>query len=286
MGSLWQKLIPYISLAGEFPHPSRPQPMQRIARLGIATSLLVTPLLAAAQSNSAPITGQSVLQQMHDRYDGRWYKTLTFIQKTSRRRPDGTDAVTTWFESVRSTDAGTQLRIDVGNPNEGRGMMYTADSVWRVTNGTAAAPRADGNPFLPLIQSVYVQPVSRTAAELGRLGFDLSKAYASTRDGQPVWVVGASSASDTATSRFTVDTARRVLVHMTLVDAGQAPTDVTLGGYERAGNGWLATKIVMWSRGVAVQTEEYNDWKIDPALPAALFDLAQWSTAPHWAKKP
>lgn len=260
--------------------------MHRTARLITTIGLLVTPLAGMAQAKPAPVTGRFVLQQMHDRYDGRWYKTLTFIQKTIRRRPDGTESVQTWFESVRSTEQGTQLRIDVGNPSEGRGTMYTADSSWRITNGAAAAPRPDGNPFLPLIQSVYVQSVDKTVGELTRLGFDLTKAYATTRDGQAVWVVGASNPGDSLVSRFTVDTARRVLVHMALVTAGQPPIDVDLRGYERAGNGWLATKIVMSSRGAPMQTEEYSEWKIDPPLPASLFDLAQWSTAPHWAKKP
>jgi hypothetical protein len=66
----------------------------------------------------------------------------------------------------------------------------------------------------------------------------------------------------------------------------QPPLDVHLGGYESVGKGtWLATKIVINQNGRPVQGEEYADWKVDVPVDPALFDLQQWTTAPHWARK-
>jgi hypothetical protein len=62
------------------------------------------------------------------------------------------------------------------------------------------------------------------------------------------------------------------------------PMDVHLDKYEKAGNGWLATEVEMYSDGTPLQTEEYSDWKTGMSLSPALFDPATWSTAPHWAK--
>ena len=51
------------------------------------------------------------------------------------------------------------------------------------------------------------------------------------------------------------------------------------------GNGaWLATNILMSQGGRPVQGEEYSDWKVDVPVDPALFDVAQWTTAKHWAK--
>ena len=36
--------------------------------------------------------------------------------------------------------------------------------------------------------------------------------------------------------------------------------------------------------GRPVQIEEYTEWKVDVPVDAALFDVTQWKTAPHWAK--
>lgn len=237
-------------------------------------------------ADAQPVTGAVVVQRMHDSYAGKWYHTLTFTQKTTLRRRDGSSTEQTWLESMRYTPAaGTQLRIDFGSLADGRGVLYTADSSWRVQGGKAGPGRAEGNEFIPLIQSVYVQPVGKTIDELTRAGFDLSRGYTGSVDGQAVWMVGASSLSDTTSSRFVVDTVRRVLVQMVLSRAGQPAISVKLGGYVKAGAGWLATKIDMTSNGMPLQTEEYSDWKTDVVLPASLFDLSQWSTAPHWARK-
>ncbi|MEP6833971.1 MAG: hypothetical protein ABJB74_11275 [Gemmatimonas sp.] len=255
--------------------------------IALATLLMAGGPLPAQLEQPKPVTGLYVLQRMHDTYAGKWYKTLTFTQKTTRYTPDGTPTVQTWYESMRSSaDSGTQLRIDIGDLTLGRGMWYTADSSIQVVAGTAGVARANGNEFVPLIQGVYVEPVARTSAQLTRLGFDLTKGYHSVFEGLPVWVVGVSNSADTTGSRFVIDTVRRVVTRVVLVRRGQAAIDVSVGGYVRAGNGWLATRVAMQSRGAPMQTEEYSDWKIDTPLPASLFDVRQWSTAPHWARKP
>jgi len=45
-----------------------------------------------AGAQSVPKTGAEVFQRMHDAYAGKWYRTLTFVQKTTQRRRDGTDS--------------------------------------------------------------------------------------------------------------------------------------------------------------------------------------------------
>jgi hypothetical protein len=171
---------------------------------------------AVAVANSPTVTSQTprdgaaVLEGMRAAYAGKWYNTLTFVQKTTAARRDGTTNVSTWRESLRYTPPdGVRLRIDVGDLTAGNGMLYTADSTWSVRNGTLQGARGSGNEFLPL----------------------------------------------------------------------------ALDGYEPVGPAWLATKIVMAINGKVIQTEEYSDWKTGVELPASLFDVKTWTTAPHWAKK-
>ena len=67
---------------------------------------------------------------MHDAYGNRWFKSLIFTQATTQRDSTGKEKVSTWYESLRHTDAtGTQLRIDMGDPKVGNGVLYTADAV-------------------------------------------------------------------------------------------------------------------------------------------------------------
>jgi outer membrane lipoprotein-sorting protein len=247
---------------------------------------LVSPVtIATAAAQPSPKTGADVLQRMHDAYAGKWYKTLTFVQKTTIRRRDGTDTVNTWYESLRHTDAhGTQLRIDA-DLAAGNGVLYTADSSWVVRAGKLVATRASGNEFLPLIEGVYVQPVARTVKELDSAKIDMSRVTRGEWKGRPAWIVGASSTADTTSTQFWVDVERNVVVRMLLSPSPNVPVlDIHLDGYVPLAGGWLATKIMMTEGGKPRQGEDYSDWKANVKLDDALFSVEKWGEAKHWAK--
>lgn len=240
-----------------------------------------------SQTPKTPANGAAVLEAMRSAYAGKWYHTLTFTQKTTFHRPDGAQEET-WYETLAHTPAaGTKLRIDRGDLSAGNGILFTPDSTFPVRAGKPGTPRGTGNEFLPLIEGVYVQPVAKTISELSQMKVDMNRVIAGKWEGKPVWIVGAASAADTTSPQFWIDTDRKVLVRMMLSAApGQPPLDVHLGGYEKVGNGaWLATKIMMSQGGKPVQGEEYSGWKVDVPVDQAMFDVAQWSTVKHWAKK-
>ena len=243
---------------------------------------------AAEFRGPEPKTGAAVLQRMHDAYAGKWYSTLTFTQKTTQFPPDKDPVVSTWYESLRYVaPIGTQLRIDIGDPALGNGVLYTADSTWIVRGGTMTAARGGGNEFLPLIEGVYMQPVERTVRELATTNVDMQRVTSGRWRDRAVWIVGVATSSDSTTPQFWIDAERNVVVRMILSPAPATPVlDIRLESYVQLGGGWLATKVEMFSAGKPRQFEEYSDWKADVELPAALFDVSSWTTAPHWAKRP
>lgn len=258
---------------------------RRALALGLVFTAGGAAHLTAQARQATPRTGREVLEAMRAAYDGKWYHTLTFVQKTTFHRPDGSTQEQTWYETLRHTpQTGTQLRIDLGDLAAGNGLIFTADSTFPVRAGKPSQPRGTGNEFLPLIEGVYVQPVAQTVKDLDQMKVDLSKVSSGTWQGKPVWVVGA-TAGDTTSPQFWIEPERKLLVRMMLrPNEAQPPLDVHLGGYVRAGNGWLATKIDILQNGKPVQIEEYTDWKVDVPVDAALFDVTKWTTAPHWAK--
>jgi hypothetical protein len=252
-------------------------------RVSVTLSALI---VASGLGGQQPRDGAAVLERMHAAYAGKWYHTLTFVQKTTRTLRDGRTDVSTWHESLRHAPGSpVQLRIDVGDLSAGNGMLYTPDSTWVVRNSALQQTRGEGNEFLPLIEGVYVQPVARTVAEVSRMGMNMSKVRSGTWRDRPVWVVGATAASDTTSPQFWVDKERNVVVRAVIRPDTARTMDITLDGYVPVGPAWLATKIVMAVNGSVIQTEEYSDWKTGMDLPASLFDVKTWSTAPHWAKK-
>ena len=256
----------------------------RIRTVVTAVALAAVPALAHGQASP----GRAVLERMHAAYAGKWYRTLTFVQKTTIFRPGAPERVQTWLESLRYTPKyGVQLRIDQGELSEGRGTLYTADSAWMFRGGQLVQTRGEGNEFLPWIEGVYVQPLEQTERQVRAMGLDMNKVRKATWRGRPVTVLGASVATDTTHSQAWIDDERQVIVRMIVrADTTQPLLDVTLDDYVRAGGGWLETKVEIFIDGVLRQREEYTDFKVDVPLPESLFDPAQWSTAPHWGRKP
>jgi hypothetical protein len=253
----------------------------RSARVGLLTSLLLGAVVGQAlRGQDAP--GAAVVQSMHDMYAGKWYRTLTFVQTTTRRLKDGRDSVMTWYESASLP--GT-LRIDIGSPKDGNGVLYTADSTFRFKNGALVSSAAGGNVLLTMAFDVYVQPVPKTLAVLKAMGVDLSKVHRETWDGRPVTVIGAES-GDTRSTQFWIDRDRLVVLRQLSVLSASDPRqlDARFGDMRKAGGGWVAANVQLYIDGALVQREAYGTITADPSLSSALFDPRQWSTAPHWTR--
>lgn len=223
--------------------------------------------------------GTDVLQRMHDRYAGKWYHTLTFVQRTIVTRGDAKPDTATWYESLKDS----RLRIDVGSPTSGNGALATPDSSFGIRAGKLARATAGGNPFIPLIMGVYQQPVTQTASELKAFGFGLDSSYHTTWQGRKLTVVGAANASDTSSAQFWVDDERLVVVRVRGQLLGQPDGDIELAGYVPLQKGWLATEIHI-RLGTFKQVEQYRDWRAGMALPDAFFTVEGWSSTPHWAR--
>src|SRR6476646_1551543 len=135
----------------------------------LACLILLTGCATANINRTTPATGTELLVRMHDAYDGKWYKTLTFVQKTTITRPNGVVDKSTWYESLKSPD---RLRIDFGDPAKGNGALYTADSLYVVRGGKVTRTVASGNPFLPFVAGVYDQPIATTLQQIASYHFD------------------------------------------------------------------------------------------------------------------
>jgi hypothetical protein len=266
-----------VGLAGILLLGAVPQPAARATRSTPPAKIRVTP---------APSTGRELLALMRQRYDGRWFTTLRFTQKTTMHAANGSTSESLWYESVRSTPSGTQLRIDIGDPAQGNGVLYTADSLWQFRGGKLLGARAGGNTLLPLIQSVYVQPVERTVSDLRATGVDLARTLVSRSwQGKSVWVVGATSAGDSLSPQFWVEQDRLAVVRAIFSPVAGAPVmDLRFDKLVPLAGGWLATYCTFFVGGKLQQVEEYQDWHANVELSPALFAAETWTTAPHWAR--
>jgi hypothetical protein len=253
--------------------------------VSVAFVVGLTVAIAAVPTNPRvvpdPPPGERIVRQMHDRYAGKWFHTLTFVQQTTQWKKDGTEKRSTWYESA---SVPSLLRIDFGSPADGDGVLFTADSTFRVEKGAVTHRAAGGNDLTTLLFDVYVDPVDHTLDILRQVGYDLAKMHRDQWDGRSVYVVGADS-GDLTSPQFWVDADRLIVVrqlwHMGAND--HQVIDAQFKRYRPIGKSWIAPECQFFVDGTHIQQEEYSDIKADVPLSPDLFDVTKWSSAPHWA---
>ena len=246
----------------------------KVAFLGLVVTI-------AGFSSQGPKDGRALLQRMREAYLGKWFKTVTFVQQTTQTRNGVTDT-STWYEALKSPD---RLRIDIGDPKQGNGVVTTADSTYAVRGGKVMRTAASGNPFLPFVAGVYDQPLETTLRQIQPYKFDLSKLYTTTWEGRPTYVAGSQAASDTTSPQFWIDQERLIVVRM-IVPLNPANVtdvaDIRLEDYKPVAGGWLAVLVEIMHGGQVIQKEQYSDWRGNVALPADFFVAEKWSDVAHW----
>ena len=261
--------------------PALPLMHRRAALLAI--TLMASAPLAAQRAPDLPASGQALITRMHDAYAGRWFRTLTFVQRSTLLGPDGRERVETWYEAGRAPG---DLRIDIEDPKAGNGMMWRGDSSYRFRGGTLARAGTDGNSLIPFVMALYHQPVEATLRQLAPSRFDYARVRADSWEGRPVFVVGARDAADTLSPQFWVDAERLVLLRLieTMPRDTTQRLEVRMSRYEPLAGGWIAPYVDIFVGGRLVQKEEYSDIRGNVDLSPDLFEPSKWTTAPHWVK--
>src|ERR1700737_1167432 len=138
--------------------------------------------------NAAKIkTTEDLVQAMQKKYGKSWYKTATFVQKTTNYEKDGTKKVEIWYEALSVPGS---LRIDFTPVKDGNGILFTDNRIYIFKNGKVDANRPYVHPLMILGFDIYRLTQADALEKLKGLKFDLSIFREDTWQGRPVSVVG------------------------------------------------------------------------------------------------
>jgi len=224
-------------------------------------------------------TAEDLIQAMQKKYAKSWYKTATFVQKTTEFEKDGTSKVSTWYEALSIPG---NLRIDFMPVKDGNGILFTGGKIYSFKGGQVDSSRPFMHPLMVLGFDVYKLPYADVMTALKELKFDLSVLREDQWQGRPVYVVGAKE-GDLRSPQFWIDKEHLYFVRM-LRPAGKdsAQTQETqFNKYQRLGGGWMAPEVIFKVDGQVMTTEEYSDMRADVELDNRLFDPQFWTTV-HW----
>jgi outer membrane lipoprotein-sorting protein len=239
--------------------------------------VLLLLLLAVAPVYAKKIeNGEQVVAAMHKRYAGNWYKTLTFVQKNTEYKPDGTTQNSIWYEALSSPG---KLRIDFDPLETGNGLMFADGMQHNFKDGKLAGSQPLIHPLLVLGFDVYTQPVEKTISQLKELKMDLAIMHEDVWQGKDVYVVGAKQ-GDLRSPQFWIDKKNLYFVRM-LQPVGKNKDrlqETQFNKYQKVkGGGWVSPEVVFMIDGKRNWMEEYSDIQTDVALDANLFNTQSWA---------
>src|SRR3989442_11012935 len=222
--------------------------------LGGSTMLLVMLLvflLTLSTVHARAIkTSEGLIRGMQRKYAQSWYKTLTFVQKTTEFQADGKTKVSTWYEALYAPG---RLRIDFDPIADGNGILFANNTVYSMKGSKVENSRPFVHSLIVLGFDVYFVPVPQLLETLKQLKFDLSVMHEDTWQGRRVYVVGAQR-GDLHSTQFWIDKKNLYFVRLLRPTGkdGSATSDVQFNQYQRTkARAWDAAEVVFMNNGRA-----------------------------------
>jgi hypothetical protein len=235
--------------------------------------------VAAAKKSTAITTSSSLIREMHDRYAGKWYKTLSFDQTNTFYNSAGKEQKSQWVQRMQVPG---RLRIDFLPLSSKSGMLIQNNRVMTFDNGKRVDSRRSIQPVLTMAGDVYAIPPAITLRRLDSLGIDLDKFHEDRWDGRRVYVMGAEK-GDLTSSQIWVDADKLLLLRFIQRDKrGDRViiTDTRVGDYREIDGYDVAHEFTSYRDGKVFFREKYENVKVNEKIPPELFDASRWVSLP------
>src|SRR5256714_14074655 len=134
-------------------------------------TLCILFLIAPSTFAAKITTAEDLVQAMQKKYGKSWYKTATFVQKTTNIDKDGNQKVETWYEALSVPGS---LRIDFTPTKDGNGILFTNSQIYVFKNGKVDSNRPYVHPLMILGFDIYRLSQADAIETLAGLKFDLT----------------------------------------------------------------------------------------------------------------
>ena len=237
------------------------------------------PSKTKSASTARVTSATDLVKAMHDRYDGKYVRTMSFLQNNTSYATSGQERKSQWYEHLEIPG---KLRIAFLPATQKSGLVQVDDRVATFDNGIRVDFRPSINPLLLLTADVYVAPMANVMRSLDSLHVDTQIIRSDTWQGEPVYVIGA-KAGDTTSNQFWVDKDNLRLVRF--IQRATAGTrtmvsDTRVQNYKEIEGFDIPTEFLVLRNGRPFWREEYADVRINDEFPEGTFDLARWNDIP------
>lgn len=213
--------------------------------------------------------GFDIINAMYEKYEGKWYKNLTFTQKTSFYGQKGNlEREQMWYEAMTMPG---RLAIKFDDKQSNNGILFNNGIQYGYANGQLIQEVKRTHELLVLGFDIYHQDPNLTATQLSGNGYDLDKMYEDVWQSRPVYVLGV-DAPDSTKPQIWVDKERLYFVRNITIGRQNTIQEVQFNKYERLGQGWIAPEVIFKANGYLGLLEEYSQIVIPDSIDAEIYN--------------
>lgn len=216
---------------------------------------------------------------MRNRYEGKWYKTLSWTQVNSYSIA-GREQKSEWIENLSVPG---KLRIDFTPLSDKSGLLVENDNRVIVITGGKRTDTQRGIQSRPLLMAdIYVLPIQTTLRRLDSLGVDVDKLRLDRIDNRRVFVIGAAEEGERPSLEAAFDAEKLLFVRSIQIErrGGKTyKTEVSVTQYKDADGFSIPDAFVTERDGSQTLKETFTDVKVNKPIPASWFDATKWSAA-------
>ena len=235
---------------------------------------------ARAVGSGVTLTSSSgLVKAMHDRYGGKYLKSMAFLQNNTAYTTTGHEQKSQWYKHLEFPG---KLRIAFLPAAQKSGMVQVNDRVASFDNGMRVDFRPSVTPVLLLTGDIFVAPVSAVMRGLDSLGVDTEKIRLDEWEGEPVYVVGAKAGDSTANQAWIGKDHLRLVRFIQRSKAGDRTvvSDIRVRNYKEIEGFEVPTEFLTLRNGRPVWREQYADIRVNEEFPTGTFDQAKWYDIP------
>jgi len=192
---------------------------------------------------------------------------LSFNQTTERYRNDSLIKSDTWYERIAYPD---MLRIDIGDPNSGNGIIFRKDSTYVFAKNKITRSVKNENELIFFLGGLYFSPFDDVLAHFKALHYDLSKFHTSVWKGKPAYVIGADK-DDEKVNQLWINQDKLVAIRFIKYENG-SKEEGFMEDQIPLKSAWSETRCSFFVNDKILQIEKYYDVKTGGPLDKSIFD--------------
>lgn len=204
-------------------------------------------------------------------------KGFSFVQETHQIDSTGKADTSTWYEFIQYPNF---FRIDFGDKEEQNRVLYRNDSLYSMKGGEIVERRRSIQEFMIMEGSVYTEPVDTVLSMLKEVGTDVTKFRTTQYQGRKTYVIGAEE-GDSLSSQVWLDAEMKNTTRRFMKSRRGSIIEARYSDFQMIDGHLIESWLEFYVNDKLVQTERYNDIKVNPDFDPRIFDPKAFGEA-YW----